>query len=141
MATRSRIGMVKSDGKIVSVYCHWDGYPSHVGKLLLENYNTPEKVAELLSHGSISSLYERIGEKHDFDMEQRGPGKVCTFHHRDRGESLQIDEHKTQKELLEDLPRWEEYLYLFKDGKWRYTANTNKVNRLKPLTPAVCSRR
>ncbi len=69
MATRSRIGMVKSDGKIVSVYCHWDGYPSHVGKLLLEDYNTLEKVAELLSHGSISSLYERIGEKHDFYME------------------------------------------------------------------------
>lgn len=138
MATRSRIGMVReSDGKIISVYCHFDGYPSHVGKLLLEVYNTPEKITELLSYGEISALYERIGERHDFN---ELPGGVCTFYHRDRGEDLVIGEHKTQKDFLESGKNCcAEYVYLFKNGKWRYTSLYNKVNRLKWLTPKVCS--
>lgn len=142
MATRSRIGMVReSDGKIVSVYCHYDGYPNHVGKLLLEVYNTPEKITELLSYGDMSSLYGKIGEKHDFEMEQRGPDKVCTFYHRDRGEDLVIGEHKTQKDFLESGKNCcAEYVYLFKNGKWYYTSLYYKTKRFKVLTRGVCFR-
>jgi len=56
MSTRSTISKVNQDGTITSIYCHWDGYYSNNGKLLLENYNDEKKIDELLSLGSLSSL-------------------------------------------------------------------------------------
>ena len=56
MATRSRIAIENQDGTVLSIYCHWDGYPSHHGPILLENYTTQEKVESLIALGSISSL-------------------------------------------------------------------------------------
>ncbi len=35
MATRSNIGIVNEDGSITGIYCHYDGYPEYVGKMLL----------------------------------------------------------------------------------------------------------
>ena len=49
---------------------------------------TPEKVKELISHGSISSLGTVIGEKHTFGNSYYG----CTFYYRDRGEEKEIME-------------------------------------------------
>ena len=48
MATRSRIGMVKDDGTVESIYCHFDGYPSNNGKILKEHYADKSKVEKLL---------------------------------------------------------------------------------------------
>jgi hypothetical protein len=36
------------------IYVHWDGYPSHMIPILRKNYNTVEKVEELLSLGDLS---------------------------------------------------------------------------------------
>ena len=47
MATRSCIG-IKHGDVIKSVYCHWDGYLDHNGKILLENYKDPFKVQLLI---------------------------------------------------------------------------------------------
>lgn len=58
MGTRSTIGVLNTDGSVSAVYCHWDGYPEHNGKILMENYTTEEKVRELIDLGSISSLSE-----------------------------------------------------------------------------------
>ena len=55
MGTRSRIGVMHGD-KVKSVYCHWDGYPEYNGVVLKENYQTQEKVEQLIALGSISSL-------------------------------------------------------------------------------------
>ena len=84
MATRSAILM--HDGhhrNYRSIYCHWDGHPAYNGMILLEHYTNPDKVAELISLGSLSSLGPEIGEKHDFDQRDEN---VCTFYGRDRGE-------------------------------------------------------
>lgn len=55
MATRSRIAIENQDGTVTSIYCHFDGYLSEVGKTLFENYNR-EKLEKLIELGSISSL-------------------------------------------------------------------------------------
>ena len=34
MATRSNIAYKTAEGKIRSVYCHWDGYPAYNGEVL-----------------------------------------------------------------------------------------------------------
>ena len=39
MATRSLIAKQTNEG-YKAVYCHWDGYPSHTGAVLVENYNS-----------------------------------------------------------------------------------------------------
>jgi len=56
MGTRSMIGMVEADGSVSAIYCQWDGYLSHNGSLLDENYDSDIKVAELLAGGDLSTL-------------------------------------------------------------------------------------
>ena len=34
MATRSVIGYMQTDGSFIGCYCHYDGYPRHMGPLL-----------------------------------------------------------------------------------------------------------
>ena len=72
MATRSRIGVQLPDGTIKSVYCHWDGYKSGVGKDLkrkFRNGTNPEKVIAFIEEGSRStvdeSYHDRNGEEID----------------------------------------------------------------------------
>ena len=57
MATRSRIGLELSDGSILSVYHHWDGYPEWLGRILKTHYNTKDKVAELIDGGDMSCCW------------------------------------------------------------------------------------
>jgi len=57
MSTNSRIGLRLADDSILSVYHHWDGYPEWLGVTLNQQYNTREKVAELIDGGDMSSCY------------------------------------------------------------------------------------
>jgi hypothetical protein len=74
MATRSRIAIENQDGTVTSIYCHFDGYIDGVGKTLQENYNTREKMEQLIALGDISSLGKTIEE--------------TVAYHRDRGEEF-----------------------------------------------------
>ena len=53
------------------IYCHFDGYLTHNGALLLDHYNSPEKVKELIDVGDISVLAKNLNpdptRKHGFD--------------------------------------------------------------------------
>ena len=60
MATRSRIAIEDQTGKVRSIYCHWDGYPSNNGRILLKHFRTQEKVESLIELGSISSLNKNV---------------------------------------------------------------------------------
>ena len=115
MATRSNIAYRTPEGKIRSVYCHWDGYPAHNGEMLVRHYQEARKIAQLVELGSISALREHIhfvGE-HDFDAPQ---DDVTIFYGRDRGESGQ------ETREYEDIPSWiedmEEYAYLWNGREW-----------------------
>ena len=57
MGTRSRIGIKLSDSSILSVYHHWDGYPEWLGVVLEREFNTRDKVTELIDGGDMSSCY------------------------------------------------------------------------------------
>lgn len=59
MGTRSRIGIEMPDHTVVSVYCHWDGYPEHNGRILIQHYQNREDVQELIDGGSMSCLRTR----------------------------------------------------------------------------------
>ena len=125
MSTNSRIAVKLGKGKYKSIYSHWDGYPSWNGKLLKENYTTLDKVIELIELGSISVLGVKVGKKVDFDSFDSNKNKNTLAYHRDSGEVLQIDSHKTLKEIPS-----EEYIYLFRNGKWYVKRDNWKGFRL-----------
>ena len=138
MATRSNIAIVNQDKSISSIYCHWDGYPEYVGKMLLNHYTTADIVTELLNLGNLSNLDKNVNptDIHTFDKPQDG---VCVAYGRERGEKDQ------EAIVFEDLGEfedsasnsWADYQYLFEDGKWSYR-NVNNTLGWRELTPTVC---
>lgn len=123
MSTNSRIGIYEN-GAVKSIYCHWDGYIEHNGDILFNHYDTAERVNELIMLGDLSVLDCVIGEKTDFDTPSHNQ---CIAYHRDRGEELNI-----RASTIEYLSEWEEYNYLFKDGKWFVSCDETGYN-FKPL--------
>ena len=106
MATRSRIAIENQDGSVTSIYCHWDGYTSGVGKTLEKWYTTQAKVEALIELGDISSL----------DMT---PTSTVAYH-RDRGEDL-VQSKYNRVEALFDMGfnSGVEYIYCYtKSGQW-----------------------
>lgn len=117
MGTRSNIGYINEDKTVLMAYCHWDGYFFNNGTLLLKHYQDKAKIFELVSHGSLSSLGEEIGTKHDFDSREHN---MCTFYHRDRDEKIEETSPEIYKTKEDALNHMEEFLYLYdmKDSKW-----------------------
>jgi hypothetical protein len=69
------------------VYCHFDGYPSHVGKMLKDYYQDESKIDSLISLGNMSYLDKEIfphSENHSYKTPDY---EVSVFYGRDRGES------------------------------------------------------
>ena len=122
MATRSRIGIQNEDGTVSSIYCHWDGYPSHNGDLLINHYSDREKAEKLIALGSISSLRANIAPAHGSDHSFEKPQEDVTIvYHRDRGEDLDVGRIDASLEEFEKSDN-EEYGYvLTKDNVWLVT--------------------
>lgn len=99
----------------LSCYCHWDGYITWVGKMLVENYNTHDLAYRLIEKGSISSLAQSnewvVG--HDFDNPVKGH---TVYYGRDRGEDN--TEPKLYHSWEECIKNGESYNYLFDNGVW-----------------------
>ena len=107
MGTRSRIGIQLKDKSVLSVYCHWDGYPSFNGRVLNEFHNTPEKVANLINGGNISSLHTNVGWNQE-TLPETGPQYYTS-----RGESIDDNEPRVDDNIVDFLNDGEEYAYIF----------------------------
>lgn len=142
MATRSWIGVESADGKVRGVYAHWDGYPEHNGAILLQHYNSRAKAEDLISHGAISVLRNKVGQKHDFNTDQKlaSEKEWTTFYGRDRGESTRGS--KPYRDRLEFYHGAvdngdADYVYLFSArNEWQYADRDSAAFR--DLTPEVC---
>ena len=102
MSTRSYIGRLTEDKQVFFVYCHFDSYPSGVGRILKERYYRPEDVSNLLSFGNISSLATVIED--------------TIFYGRDRKETNQEQKQTTYDEFLPSIGSEDsgvDYKYLF----------------------------
>lgn len=147
MSTNARIGIERPAANgITSIYTHWDGYPSHHGILLLDHYDTREKVEALIALGDLSILNKDLGQQHDFDARYDDPvsGSWCRAYGRDRGET----DVAAVGHGYDDWPdSGQEYEYLFtRDGwKWREATyqeddgNYRQVwGKWLTLTPSDC---
>jgi len=114
MSTNSAIGYMRNDGTVRAVYCHWDGYLSNVGKILIENYDLIG-VDDLLDFGNICTLQNTI--------------KDTIFFERDRGKDpVEAGEFKSEHEMVDGYGSADyfyiygygsaEYFYILKDDKW-----------------------
>jgi len=105
MATRSRIGIELKDGSVLSVYCHWDGYPEFNGVKLVEHFNSYEKASELIDGGDISALWTNAGWNNE-TLSVTGP-----LYYSSRGEDTPPRLDKNAGEFL--IKDAEEYAYLY----------------------------
>ena len=120
MSTRSRIGIVELDGKVKSIYCHHDGYPSYNGRVLKESYSTPERIEKLMALGNISSLGDYLDEN---EAKGQTDKEVVCAYCRDYKEDYESNAPK-MADSVDDFMDFVvkavdyDYVYLFKDGKW-----------------------
>lgn len=105
MATRSFIGKINKDNTVTAVYCHFDGYPQHVGKILTESYITESQVDSLLACGDMSSLEHTLNE---------------SVFYKDRGETgVDANTYSTLSQFFErGRDSWAEYFYVFNYDFW-----------------------
>ena len=103
MGTRSRVGVMHGD-VVKSVYCHYDGYLEHTGKILLKHYDSV-RANELVSLGDNSGVQETIEEMRFY---------------KDRGETdVEWRVALSFAEFLEQVENCgAEYYYIMRDGVW-----------------------
>ena len=137
MSTHSRIAVLQDKtGRVKSVYCHSDGYFTGVGRILLTYYNSYERANAIIALGDLSELYENLDplpeapealylvigsgckqeiiKTHSYQRPQQG---VTIAYHRDRQEKL-LRKNYRSLEQFNEKGDFQNYNYLFKDGKW-----------------------
>jgi hypothetical protein len=115
MSTRARIGIELKNGSILSVYHHWDGYESWLGRILKTHYNTRQKVAELIDGGDMSCAW--TNERWSNDLLDRHREEYGPNYYSYRGED---SPPRLDADLCEYLlpDGSEEYHYIFHNGEW-----------------------
>lgn len=114
MSTRCTVSLYDGNGKYHSVYGHWDGYLSGVGRILLDYYNTLETVTELIEMGSFSSIRPTLNDS--------------VFYTRDRFEDYELNK-PTMYYSIFDIPV-QEYNYLYTGTNWFYYDEERYVRTL-----------
>lgn len=120
MGTRSRIGILKENGKIEAVHCQFDGYYEGVGETLKEHYQDKRKLLALMERGGIDALKENPRD--------------CVLRDIENKEFDSIEEYA--KRGFDD---YEEFLYLYDDKKseWLGLWNKDKEQKFLPLEEAI----
>jgi hypothetical protein len=137
MGTRSTIIAKLSTGQTKRIYVHWDGYPDHNGRILLEHYQDQTKIDQLIELGDLSSLAEEIGEKHAFNAPPRfvegsntkispayeAHSRQCLAYGRDRGEEdTKAKLVKSRKAAIKSSANCgAEFVYLWNGQQWEIT--------------------
>lgn len=118
MSTKCKIGKENRDGTVTAIYCHWDGYPSYVGKMLLANYDE-ENMEKLLALGDISTLGRKPESDPElWDFKKEDNSEYCRAY-KDRNESdIDAATYPNARDYENELGDVQ-FCYLLKDGKWQ----------------------
>ena len=93
MSTRSFICIEGLDGGFQGIYCHYDGYPEHVGKILVEHHNSVSAAEAIVNGPQIRNF------DHDGTIARFGDGTP--------------DDSETYLELKDALESGFDYAYLY----------------------------
>lgn len=125
MATHSTISKLENDGSVKTIYCHWDGYIDHNGKLLKEHYYDEQKIDNLIELGNILILYKNIKptlETHSFNTPEED---ITISYYRDGDKDLKILHFENIDEYF-CINVFQEYNYIWIFGEW-YLANNDNI--------------
>lgn len=124
MSTRAYIAKEAPDGSCKAIYSHWDGYPSHLGKVLFEHYRDEAKVEALFALGDISVIGREPVDSPEMWMSTEKMSELFdagyTMTYRSRGEECPATSFADRTELDDYLEKTAaEYLYVYgADGNW-----------------------
>ena len=147
MGTRSDIVVHRTDDKWARVYCHWDGYLDHNGRILFDHYGSQELAEKLVAPGDMSSLHERCDKPNGHSYETPVDG-YTVYYGRDRGETgVDAQIFDTLNDAWPSGTTGTEFTYIWHDGQW-WVADPDKGSQTlielgaalsgeKTLTPAV----
>ena len=117
--TRSQVGVIGRNGKIISAYVHYDGYPSNMKPGLKHHMKSDKDVLKLIKMGGARGIFD------DKEIEYYKTGKPL------KGDSKDI------KSYINDagVEAGAEFLYLYniKDKKWYFADVYGKTKELKKL--------
>lgn len=116
MSTNGRIGVLRPDGRVESIYNHYDSYLDGAGAAL-KNIRDPKLVDELIKLGDRRGIYA--------DEDWRD--KESLFNEPSRF-------HNSEDEFFNDSSDWSSYKYLFKDGQWFVGERDGGGFKISPLT-------
>jgi len=110
MSTRSLINVECEDGKVRSVYVHFDG-DEHL-RTLRQYYNSQQQAEALVALGDMSVLDKYIDCPKDHSFDNRIDG-YCVFYHRDRDEDWEDTKPREFKTLnsAKRQDRDQEFIY------------------------------
>lgn len=114
MSTRGRIGVLRPDGRVESIYNHYDSYLGGLGEAL-KKFN-PKDIDELIKLGNRKGLYVDK-DWHDKDALFNEPSRF----------------YKSEDEFFQNDDDWSDYRYLYKDGKWSVSRPDGWDRVIEPL--------
>ena len=100
MSTRCYIGI--DENPIRYIYCHYDGYLDHVGRILQDHYSEEKKASALIGLGNVQNISGELDDVICF-------GENYSFFHEGHIKFLNTSIGIN-------------YIYLFKDGQWLVNA-------------------
>jgi len=116
--TRSQVGIIKN-GKIISAYVHYDGYPSNMKPGLKKHMKDAKDVMTLIKKGGARGIFD---DKDEIEYYKSGTPL--------KGDASNIEDY------IKDAGNeaWADYVYLYntQDKKWYY-ADVYKDKKLKKL--------
>ena len=116
--TRSQVGVIGSNGKIISAYVHYDGYPSNMKPGLKHHMKSDKDVLKLIKMGGARGIFD------DKEIEYYKNGTPLKGDSNDIAGYIKSADRQNGAEFV--------YLYNIKDKKWYY-ADTYKDTKLKKL--------
>ena len=121
MSTRSMIAIQDAAGSCYAIYCHFDGYVSHMGKMLTTYFNDDESAADLINNGQLRSI----------DVSSEDENKVILEHFEEDFEKREIEYYDTVVDMLNAFKNSDrDYLYIWDDviETWLYRKNIYTSN-------------
>jgi hypothetical protein len=116
--TRSQVGVIGRNGKIVSAYVHYDGYPSNMKPGLKHHMKSDKDVLKLIKMGGARGIFD------DKEIEYYKNGKPTKGDMKDFSKYVDTADRSGGAEYI--------YLYNMKDKKW-YFADVYGDKKLKKL--------
>jgi len=123
MSTRSTIALEYAGNVIKKIYCHYDGYISHMGLTLLKHYPTRNEVQSLIQGGDLSGIDMKGQPRHY------------------KGEEPMFPDVYTYESYVASIDTtFHEYNYLLRlNGKWEVIIPHYKKGAGKPKSLKRCA--